>query len=181
MPAEITRTSDRRERREPAADLALGLVRHGVAAIRAHPGGKRLGLQPLEAGRLAGADIGVERRLVLARGEVADRIAAAQHGPARFQHQLVDQRLLRVERGIDPRHLVVGDDIAAAPLQRAEPLVVGILERLEGAHEFLEGGRDFRAGGLAFRGERARLHGVDVLFAKSEVIPAAGAAGEPGW
>jgi hypothetical protein len=91
--------------------------------------------------------------------------AAAQRRPHRFQRQLVDDAPVVVERAVDAIELLLEQRVGgAAPLQRIEPLVVRLLERLEGAHEVLEGLADVRR-------DRLRLqlrHGVILLQVVSQ-------------
>ena len=43
---------------------------------------------------------------------------------------------MRVDRRVEARELFLQHDVAAAPFDGREPLVIGLLERLEGAHHF---------------------------------------------
>ncbi len=128
--------ADRRDGGEPLADHGLDLRRHQIAAVRVgadrHEPLASSARRPLA---LAGAHVSLERRLVLERGGAAQlRALAAERGPRRLQRDLVEPARLRVDRAIDARELFLQHDVAAAPLV-VEPLVVGLLERLEGAHQ----------------------------------------------
>ena len=86
-----------------------------------------------QAGAFAGAHVSLEGGLVLERGSAALRRAlAAERGPRRLQRDLVEPAPLRVDGGVDARELFVQHDVAVARV--VEPLVVGLLEGLEGAH-----------------------------------------------
>ncbi len=61
---------------------------------------------------------------------------AAEHRTRGLQHRLVDEALVLVEGGVDARELLLDEHVAAAPFAGAEPLVVRILEGLEGPHQF---------------------------------------------
>ena len=59
----------------------------------------------------------------------------------RLERELVDDTLRLVERAVDAVDLVGRDDIGRhALLELGEPLVIAVLEGLEGAHEAVEGG-----------------------------------------
>jgi hypothetical protein len=95
---------------------------------------------------------------VVARGTGGGPLAAAEQGPAGLEDELVDAALGVVDGLVDAGDLLVEEDVARdAPLDGVEALVIGLAERLEGAHEVLEGGRDLRAA-RGFRvGSRGRL------------------------
>src|SRR5690606_20991483 len=145
---------DGRDGGEAAQHLAFYLRRHEVAAVGAGTGAERLFLQCLEAAGLAGADIGVEGALVLP-DQRRDRLArAAERRPARIEGQPVEPAPGLVERRVDAGELLLDEDVDRAPgFQRAEALIVGLLEGLEGTREILEGRADIGA-------ERLRLRSI---------------------
>jgi hypothetical protein len=84
---------------------------------------------------------------VLAHGGRLERAARTQVRPLRLDRQPVGDALGLVERAVEAGELVVDQGIGGrAPLELRKPLVVGVLVRLEGAHELLEGRADAAAG-----------------------------------
>ena len=145
--------ADRRDVRHGAVDGALDLVGDEIAAVGIGADRERLGLQIAQGAGLALAHVAVEGRLVLEGGAGADR-GAAQMRARRLQGQLVDDALVLVQRAVDAVDLVGGDDVGRhALLELGEPLVVAVLEGLEGAHEAVEGGGEVvGGGGFGFEG-----------------------------
>ncbi len=124
--------ADRRQRRQPLADLRFGLGRHQIAAVLAGAVGHRLGVERAQRAVVAGAHIGLEGRLVLDRRSAA--AVAAQRRPQLLQRQLRRARLLLVERaGCGRPFRVVTTSAPSLRLDLGQPLVVGFLEGFEGA------------------------------------------------
>ena len=124
--------ADRRDGGEPPADLRLHLGRHQIAAVRVGADGQGLGFQRPQAARFAAAHVNLERGLMLERGRAARLPAlAAERGPRVLQRDLVEPAPLRVDGGVDAGELFLQHDVTVALV---EPLVVGLLEGLEGAH-----------------------------------------------
>ena len=146
--------ADRRDRGEPLADLLLDLDRHHVAAVRVGADRHRLHLERAQAGALAAAHIGVERRLVLACVVTALLRSAASGGRACFT-----QRRSSSAR-IDARDLLFQQRIGATALDCGKALVIAFLVRLEDAHHIV-GARDLSGNtGLLLRrvGENLHVH-----------------------
>ena len=94
---------------EPLADLALDLVRHEIAAVRIGADRHRLRLERAQPRAFAGADIGLERGLVLAlvgrlRG---GRISRPSAGRASFSVISLEAALVRVDRRVELRDLLL--------------------------------------------------------------------------
>jgi hypothetical protein len=98
------------------------------------PAGERLHLERAQAPALAGAHIGLERRLVLGGVQRRRLRVMAERRPRAPERDLVEPARRRIERGVDARHLLLEQHVAALLLLR-KALVVGVLERLEGAHQ----------------------------------------------
>lgn len=127
--------ADRRNGGEALADLRLDFGRHQIAAIRIGARRQRLDLKRAQTTRLARTDIGLEGRLVLQRGDIARGIAlAADRRARRFQRDLVEPSRLRIDGPIDTREFFFQHGVAGAVVGKREPLVIGVLERLKGAH-----------------------------------------------
>ena len=145
--------ADRRDVLDAADHRGLGLGRHQIAAVGARADRQRLLLQQMQPARLAVAHIGLERGLVLQQRARRANGQAAELRARALQGELIDRRLVLVEGAVDALELLGGDHVLRdALLDLGEPLVVGRLERLEGAHEFVEGERHVlarAAGGLA--------------------------------
>jgi hypothetical protein len=72
---------------------------------------------------------------VLQRRSTAHRRAfAADRRTRAFQRKLVEPARLRVERAVEARELFLQHDVAGTLVAERLVLVVGVLERLEGAH-----------------------------------------------
>ena len=140
------------ETSERAPDPALGLVGHEVAAVGIGADRQRLLLEALQAGGLAVANVSVERLVVLGCGGIEALGLDAERGASVFEHQLVEHLLVGVERGIEARHLLLGQRIGAAAREFGELGVVAFLVALERALEFLERGGDVGGGGFGFGG-----------------------------
>ena len=132
--------ADRRDRRQAAQHLALDGVGHEIAAVGPGAGRERLRLEALQAGRLAGAHIGLERRLVLGDRGIAG-FRGGERRPTGVERDAVDPALGLVERVADAGELLLGEGIGREPrLDLREARFVGVLEGREGAGELVIGG-----------------------------------------
>src|SRR6185437_3052754 len=59
---------------------------------------------------------------------------AANGRPRRFQRDFVEPPRLRIDGPIDTREFFLQHDVAGARLAKRQALVIGVLERLKGAH-----------------------------------------------
>jgi hypothetical protein len=151
-PPEITRTDEMARIGETTQHLALDIVGHEITAVGAGACRERLFLQPLQPRGLTSADIGVERRLVLGLGRIAQGIGAASQGRAgAIEGEAVETALGVVESGVDAGELLVRHHVAREPgLDLGQARVVGVLERLEGTGEIIEGRGDIVGHGFGF-------------------------------
>ncbi len=110
----------------------------------------------MQAVGLAVADVGLKRSLVLQRRGAAEARGPEQR-PRRFQRELIDHRLVLVDRRVDAVELLDREHVGREPLlDLAEALLVRRLEGFEGAHEVVEGERHVFA-------RATRRFGLDVL------------------
>jgi hypothetical protein len=94
---------------------------------------------------------------VLGEQRIARRIGAERRTGA-VQRKVVDPALRVVQRPVDASELFVGERIGGqARLDLRQPLVVRLLEGLEGAGKIVEGGGHVVGGGFGLEGLRHRV------------------------
>jgi hypothetical protein len=86
---------------------------------------------------------------------------AAERGTRVLQSQRIKPALLRIELGVEPRHLLLVQHVGPALGDRRQPRIVLGLVALEDAHHVVMGG-DGAAAGDAGLGLRRFVHNVDV-------------------
>jgi len=132
--------ADRRDGGEPLADLRLHFGRHQIAAVRVGADGHGLGFERAQTACFARAHVSLEGGLVLQRRGAALRGALrTEDRPRRLQRDLVEPAPLRVDGRVDACEPLLQHDVGVALV---EPLVIGLLEGLEGAHHLAM--RDYR-------------------------------------
>ena len=145
--------ADRRDLLHAAQDRRFRLRRHQIPAVGIGVDRQRLLLERVQARRFAPAHIAVERGLVLEKrpGRIVRRQRQAR--PRALQGEPVHQRLLLIERLVDAVDLLGRHHVLRhGPLDRADLVVVLLLEDLEGLQEALESERHIVTGAARRRG-----------------------------
>ena len=138
---------DRRGIAQRAHDTGLDFLGHEIAAVAIGADRQHLLLKAAQVLRFAPAHIVVEGALMLAHRAVAGN-AAAPLRPGSLQQQLIDRALIFIERAIDAVELFGGHHVGGhAAFDVTQPLIVGLLERLESVEERVIGLADFGCGG----------------------------------
>ena len=134
----------------------------------------------MQPARFAVADKSLEGGLVLQYSAACAEARGPERRARRLQRELVDQRLVLIDGAIDAVELLGGHDVRRdALLDLREPLVIGELERLEGAHELVERERHVlaergRAGAVRAGAGAAAVNGQLVGVARGIAAPAHG-------